>query len=71
MVKKKSNLMDERQSFKPFHYPWAYEAWLKHEQIHWLHTEGWWYQDPNARGKLNQKLNDPDWSYLRTADGRV
>ena len=39
MVKKKSNLMDERQSFKPFHYPWAYEAWLKHEQIHWLHTE--------------------------------
>jgi ribonucleoside-diphosphate reductase beta chain len=31
--------LDERQSFKPFHYPWAYEAWLKHEQIHWLHTE--------------------------------
>ncbi len=31
--------MDERQSFKPFYYPWAYEAWLKHEQIHWLHTE--------------------------------
>ena len=31
--------MHERQSFKPFHYPWAYEAWLKHEQIHWLHTE--------------------------------
>jgi ribonucleoside-diphosphate reductase beta chain len=39
MTKKKHNLMDERQSFKPFHYPWAYEAWLKHEQIHWLHTE--------------------------------
>jgi len=39
MVKKKHNLMDERQSFKPFYYPWAYEAWLKHEQIHWLHTE--------------------------------
>ena len=31
--------MDERNSFKPFNYPWAYEAWLKHEQIHWLHTE--------------------------------
>jgi ribonucleoside-diphosphate reductase beta chain len=40
MVKKeKLNLMDERNSFKPFHYPWAYEAWLKHEQAHWLHTE--------------------------------
>lgn len=31
--------MDERQYFKPFNYPWAYEAWLKHEQSHWLHTE--------------------------------
>ena len=39
MVKKKTDLTDDRQSFKPFNYPWAYEAWLKHEQIHWLHTE--------------------------------
>jgi len=39
MVKKKHDLTDERQSFKPFYYPWAYEAWLRHEQIHWLHTE--------------------------------
>lgn len=33
------NLLSERNSFKPFNYPWAYEAWLKHEQSHWLHTE--------------------------------
>jgi ribonucleoside-diphosphate reductase beta chain len=40
MVKKeKLKLTDERSSFKPFHYPWAYEAWLKHEQSHWMHTE--------------------------------
>ena len=39
MVKSKINLTDERSSFKPFNYPWAYEAWLKHEQSHWLHTE--------------------------------
>jgi ribonucleoside-diphosphate reductase beta chain len=32
-------LTDERTSFKPFNYPWAYDAWLKHEQSHWLHTE--------------------------------
>jgi len=32
-------LTDERTTFKPFNYPWAYEAWLKHEQSHWLHTE--------------------------------
>ena len=39
MVKVKSNLMAERSNFKPFNYPWAYDAWLKHEQSHWLHTE--------------------------------
>lgn len=40
MIKKsKSKLKDTRTEFKPFNYPWAYEAWLKHEQAHWLHTE--------------------------------
>ena len=42
MVKKKHNelrLTDERSYFKPFNYPWAYEFWLQHEQMHWLHTE--------------------------------
>ena len=32
-------LNDTREYFKPFNYPWAYDAWLKHEQAHWLHTE--------------------------------
>jgi ribonucleoside-diphosphate reductase beta chain len=32
-------LTDTREYFKPFNYPWAYDAWLKHEQAHWLHTE--------------------------------
>jgi len=39
MVKQKAHLQDERSYFKPFNYPWAYDAWLKHEQSHWLHTE--------------------------------
>jgi len=40
MIKKiQSKLVDDRNSFKPFNYPWAYDAWLKHEQSHWLHTE--------------------------------
>ena len=40
MIKKtESKLTDTRNSFKPFNYPWAYDAWLKHEQSHWLHTE--------------------------------
>jgi ribonucleoside-diphosphate reductase beta chain len=36
---KKLKLQDEREFFKPFNYPWAYDMWLKHEQGHWLHTE--------------------------------
>ena len=40
MVKKlQSKLTDNRQSYKPFNYPWAYDAWLQHEQSHWMHTE--------------------------------
>ena len=39
MIKKHSRMTDDRTYFKPFNYPWAYEAWLKHEQSHWLHTE--------------------------------
>ena len=35
----KLKLQDERNHFKPFNYPWAYDYWLKHEQAHWLHTE--------------------------------
>ena len=40
MIKKvATSLTDERNHFKPFNYPWAYDTWLKHEQSHWLHTE--------------------------------
>jgi ribonucleoside-diphosphate reductase beta chain len=39
MIKKAHRITDDRNHFKPFNYPWAYEAWLKHEQAHWLHTE--------------------------------
>lgn len=41
MVKKNSTsrLTDSRSNFKPFNYAWAFDAWLKHEQSHWLHTE--------------------------------
>jgi ribonucleoside-diphosphate reductase beta chain len=41
MIKKsnETKVTEERTYFKPFNYPWAYDAWLKHEQSHWLHTE--------------------------------
>jgi ribonucleoside-diphosphate reductase beta chain len=38
-MEKKLKVTDQREYFKPFHYPWAYDMWLKHEQSHWLHTE--------------------------------
>lgn len=39
MVRTKSDITQERTTFKPFKYPWAYDVWLQHEQSHWLHTE--------------------------------
>jgi len=39
MAKKKYKLTEERPFFKPFTYDWAYNAWLEHEQAHWIHSE--------------------------------
>jgi ribonucleoside-diphosphate reductase beta chain len=57
----KLTLSDERNAFKPFNYPWAYEAWLKHEQSHWLHTEVPMLEDVKDWKK---KLNDQEKSFL-------
>lgn len=35
----KSPLMVERHVYKPFLYPWCYEAWLTQQRIHWLPEE--------------------------------
>ena len=32
-------LLDANPVYKPFSYPWAYDAWLKQQQIHWLPEE--------------------------------
>lgn len=61
MVKKgQSRLTDERNHFKPFNYPWAYDAWLKHEQSHWLHTEVPMLEDM----KDWKKLKDEEKQFL-------
>jgi ribonucleoside-diphosphate reductase beta chain len=54
-------LMNERSYFKPFNYPWAYDAWLKHEQSHWLHTEVPMVEDVNDWKK---RLNDNERLFL-------
>jgi ribonucleoside-diphosphate reductase beta chain len=33
------SLLEHRAAFKPFQYPWAYEAWLTQQRIHWLPEE--------------------------------
>jgi ribonucleoside-diphosphate reductase beta chain len=33
------SLMTERVFYKPFQYPWAYDAWLTQQRIHWLPEE--------------------------------
>ncbi len=38
-VLKQKTLLDENPVYKPFRYPWAYEAWLTQQRIHWLPEE--------------------------------
>ena len=33
------SLLDAKPIYKPFSYPWAYEAWLMQQRIHWLPEE--------------------------------
>ncbi|MGH6621750.1 MAG: ribonucleotide-diphosphate reductase subunit beta [Alphaproteobacteria bacterium] len=33
------SLLDAEPIYKPFHYPWAYDAWLTQQRIHWLPEE--------------------------------
>ena len=33
------NLLDEREYYKPFVYPWAFEKYKKQQQMHWLPDE--------------------------------
>jgi ribonucleoside-diphosphate reductase beta chain len=33
------SLLKERLVYKPFQYPWAYDAWLTQQRIHWLPEE--------------------------------
>jgi ribonucleoside-diphosphate reductase beta chain len=46
-MKQKLKLTDKRNSFKPFSYPWAFDAFLASEKMHWLHTEVPMVEDVN------------------------
>ena len=36
---KKMGLLVENPVYKPFRYPWCYDAWLTQQRIHWLPEE--------------------------------
>lgn len=33
------SLLEADSIYKPFHYPWAYDAWLTQQRVHWLPEE--------------------------------
>ena len=35
----KMGLLVENPVYKPFRYPWCYDAWLTQQRIHWLPEE--------------------------------
>ncbi|MDD3021850.1 MAG: ribonucleotide-diphosphate reductase subunit beta, partial [Alphaproteobacteria bacterium] len=39
VTKSASPLLVERHVYKPFLYPWCYEAWLTQQRIHWIPEE--------------------------------
>jgi hypothetical protein len=40
-------------------------------RLKWMIEEGWDCLNPDHADKLTAKLNDPDYSFLRTAPGRI
>ena len=56
------SLLEERLVYKPFHYPWAYDAWLTQQRIHWLPEEVPLAEDVRDWSK---KLTEPE-RYLLT-----
>jgi len=56
-----SNIFGTRSSFKPFKYPWAYDAWLEHEKMHWQPYEVPLHEDIRD---WNNKLTQTDREFL-------
>jgi len=66
------NLLEERNFYKPFNYPWAFEAYKKQQQMHWLPDEVPLQDDiKDYREKLspdNRLLLDNIFKFFTQAD---
>ena len=58
---KADGLLSTRTCFKPFKYPWAYEAFMQSEQMHWLWTEVPMMEDVKD---YRAKLTDDEREFL-------
>jgi ribonucleoside-diphosphate reductase beta chain len=54
-------LTETRDCYKPFNFSWAYDAWLTHEQSHWLFSEVPMAEDVND---WKRKVTDPEKAFL-------
>ena len=61
MSVKKLKLLDARQAFKPFSYPFAYDAFVASEQMHWLAQEVPMAEDVTD---WKNKLTEPEKAFL-------
>ena len=55
------SLLDANHVYKPFRYPWAYDAWLMQQRIHWLPEEVPLADDVKD---WSRKLSDPERNLL-------
>lgn len=57
----KLKLTDERSYYKPFNYPWCYDAFMQSEQMHWLAAEAPMIEDVND---WKNKLSEDEKKFL-------
>ena len=55
------SLLESSKSYKPFKYPWAFEAWQYQQQVHWLPEEIPLGEDIKD---WNSKLNEKEKQFL-------
>ena len=68
------SLLEERIVYKPFRYPWAYDAWLTQQRIHWLPEEVPLAEDVKDWHEIDQcgaQFTDADFPLFVQADVEV
>ena len=53
---KKMGLLVENPVYKPFRYPWCYDAWLTQQRIHWLPEDCLLYTSPSPRDRTRSRM---------------